>query len=87
MAIALVAAIAGAMVERYAFEDDPFRSTTIAEHEAWVLIAAPVNHDGYRDVGDSLRAALIRELSGSYLALPDTKSLCTGRRVESTIAS
>ena len=78
-AIAIVAGIAGVLVGKTAFEDSPRPGTATAVRDQWVLIAAPVNHDGYRDVGESLKAALRREISDSYLALPQ-------RRIEQALS-
>jgi len=72
-AIAMVAALLGLLAGKTIFEDDPSGETVTAVRDKWVLIAAPVNHDGYRDVGESLKAALRREISGSYLALPQQR--------------
>ena len=72
-AIAMVAAMVGLLAGKAIFEDYPSGETVTAVRDEWVLIAAPVNHDGYRDVGESLKAALRREISGSYLALPQRR--------------
>jgi tetratricopeptide (TPR) repeat protein len=72
-AIAMVAAMVGLLAGKTIFEDYPSGETVTAVRDEWVLIAAPVNHDGYRDVGEGLKAALRRKISGSYLALPQRR--------------
>jgi tetratricopeptide (TPR) repeat protein len=74
IAVVLVAGAIGVFVGKYSSQDVPYETTEIEERKAWVLIAAPVNHDGYREVGDSLRAALLREIgTSSYPALPQQR--------------
>jgi hypothetical protein len=68
--VALVAAVCGVLVGKYAFVDDEQGYTEVQQSDALVIIAAPVIDESYPDVDEGLRQALRREVSSSYQVLP-----------------